>query len=96
MSIYIQSEHVTDKPQWVGIDGHHRYKVAAASLGVILAATGVFAQTPPATSGTAEDGTPDWFLQGSFPYPGGNTSVDAEGMVTILPRTGRGARPAMC
>lgn len=65
----------------------------AASLGVMLAAGGAFAQTPPPAQGPAEDGTPAWFLQGSFPDPGGNTSVDADGTVTILPRTGRGARP---
>jgi hypothetical protein len=65
-----------------------------ASLGVLLIAGAGFAQTPPPTSGPAENGTPAWFLQGSFPDPGGNTSVDAEGNVTVLPRGGRGARPA--
>jgi hypothetical protein len=65
-----------------------------ASLGVLLIAGAGFAQTPPPTSGPAETGTPAWFLQGSFPDPGGNTSVDAEGNVTVLPRGGRGARPA--
>lgn len=50
--------------------------------------------TSPPTSGPAEDGTPAWFLQGSFPDPGGNTSVDADGTVTVLPRgRGRGAAP---
>ena len=65
-----------------------------ASLGVLLIAVTGFAQTPPPTSGPAEHGTPAWFLQGSFPDPGGNTSVDADGNVTVLPRGGRGARPA--
>jgi len=54
------------------------------------------AQTPVRTSGPAENGTPAWSLQGSFPDPVGNTSVDAEGNVTVLTgggRGGRGARP---
>ncbi len=44
------------------------------------------------------DGSPAWFLQGSFPDPGGRTSVDANGVVTVLPRPegapfAAGARP---
>jgi hypothetical protein len=59
-----------------------------------LAATGFFAQTQPPTREPAEGGSPAWFLQGSFPDPGGNTVVDAEGRVTIPPRTGGGGRGA--
>ena len=66
----------------------------AVPLGVMLTAGVALAQTPPPTQGPAENGTPAWFLQGSFPDPGGNTSADADGRVTVLPRTGRGARPA--
>jgi DNA-binding beta-propeller fold protein YncE len=39
-----------------------------------------------ATSGPAIDGSPAWFLQGSFPDPTGRTVVDAAGRVTIPPR----------
>ncbi len=52
------------------------------------------AQTQPATHGPAEGGSPAWFLQGSFPDPGGNTIVDSEGHVTVPPRTAAAARPA--
>jgi len=75
------------------MNGRHGLKMAAGSLGVILISTGLFAQTEPPAEGPAEDGTPAWFLQGSFPDPGGNTSVDAVGNVTILTRTGRGGPP---
>ena len=67
---------------------------AVVALGAILTATGIFAQTQPPARGPAENGSPAWFLQGSFPDPTGNTAVDAEGRVTIPPRTGRGAQPA--
>src|SRR5262245_20563467 len=67
--------------------------IAVAALGITLTTIGAFAQTQPPTRGAAENGSPAWFLQGSFPDPGGNTIVDAEGRVTIPPRTagGRGA-----
>src|SRR4051794_17273916 len=69
-------------------------EVAAAVLGTALIATGAFAQTQPPTRGPAEGGSPAWFLQGSFPDPGGNTIVDAEGHVTIPQRNAPPARPA--
>src|SRR5438552_15793755 len=62
--------------------------IGAAAIGTILAAGGSFAQTQPATRGPSEGGSPAWFLQASFPDPGGNTIVDADGRVTIPPRTG--------
>src|SRR5881396_1480106 len=68
-------------------------RVAVAALGGILTATGALAQTQPATHGPAEGGSPAWFLQGSFPDPGGNTVVDPGGRVTIPPRTGGAATP---
>jgi sugar lactone lactonase YvrE len=50
-----------------------------------------------AWSQTAEHGgnsqSPEWSLQGSFPDPTGRTMVDADGTVTVLPRTGRGGSP---
>ena len=58
-------------------------------LGLLLVMGSVSAQTPVPTSGPAENGTPAWFLKGSFPDPTGNTSVDAEGNVTVS-RGGRG------
>src|SRR5215510_4404479 len=61
--------------------------VAVVALGAIFFATGAFAQTQPATHGPAEGGSPAWFLQGSFPDPGGNTVVDPDGHVTVPPRT---------
>jgi DNA-binding beta-propeller fold protein YncE len=72
--------------------------IAGATLGAILLVTGAFAQTVPPTKGPAVDGSPAWFLQGSFPDPGGRTSVDANGVVTVIPRPegapfAAGARP---
>src|ERR1700741_3848556 len=61
--------------------------------GVAVAAL-AFAQTQPPTHGPAEGGSPAWFLQGSFPDPGGNTIVDSEGRVTIPQRNAGAARPA--
>lgn len=78
--------------------GRIGFMLAAGSFGAILAAAAAVAQTPAPTSGPAVDGTPAWFLQGSFPDPTGNTSVDAEGNVTVLGRggggRGRGGLPA--
>jgi len=66
----------------------------AATLGVFFVVTGSFAQTQPPARGPAEGGSPAWFLQGSFPDPGGNTVVDAQGRVTVPQRGGGGARGA--
>src|SRR5205809_6498211 len=67
--------------------------IAAAAIGTMLAAGGAFAQIQPATKGPAEGGSPAWFLQGSFPDPGGNTVVDSDGHVTVPPRIGGAPRP---
>ena len=71
---------------------------ALAALGLLAGAA--TAQVP--TSGPAADGSPAWFLQGSFPDPGGRTRVDADGRVTVVPReqadgyfTSRGETPAL-
>lgn len=64
-----------------------------AAFGALLLAAGALAQTAPPTRGPAEKGSPAWFLQGSFPDPGGNTVVDSDGHVTVPPRTAA-ARPA--
>lgn len=70
-----------------------KFAGVVAALASMLNATGTFAQTQPPTRGPAEGGSPAWFLQGSFPDPGGNTVVDPDGHVTVPPRTAA-ARPA--
>ncbi|HKE82305.1 MAG TPA: hypothetical protein VKB50_01055 [Vicinamibacterales bacterium] len=67
-----------------------RWEFAAATtaLGVALSAVAGFAQSQPATQGPAVDGSPAWFLQGSFPDPTGRTIVEPGGRVTIAPRGG--------
>ena len=66
----------------------------AIALAALCAATMAFPQTQPPTRGPAEGGSPAWFLQGSFPDPGGNTIVDASGTVTVPPRNTGGAPQA--
>ncbi len=62
------------------------------ALGTIFAATSAFSQTQgPPTSGPAEDGSPAWFLQGSFPDPTEEPWSPEGGEVTVLPRTGAAA-----
>ncbi|RPI53334.1 MAG: hypothetical protein EHM55_14105 [Acidobacteria bacterium] len=58
------------------------------ALGTVLAATLAFSQSQPPTEGPAVGATPAWFLQGSFPDPTGRTIVDANGNVTVPPRSG--------
>ena len=66
----------------------------AVVLGVMLSGVATRSQSQPATAGAAVDGSPGWFLQGSFPDPTGRTIVDAEGRVTIPPR-GNGPGPSV-
>jgi hypothetical protein len=67
----------------------------AAVFGTLIGAAQSFSQSPAATEGPAADGSPAWFLQGSFPDPTGRTIVDSTGHVTIPPRSdGAGARGA--
>lgn len=65
--------------------------IIAVELGLILAATPALSQTRPPTEGPAVDGSPAWFLQGSFPDPGGRTVVDRNGHVTTVPRDEAGS-----
>src|SRR5262245_24401756 len=58
------------------MNAHHSMGLAAVVIAALVTTTSV-AQTKPPTSGPAEGGSPAWFLQGSFPDPGGNTVVDA-------------------
>ena len=62
--------------------------VGAAVTGMMLAGTLAFSQSTPPTEGPAVGGSPAWFLQGSFPDPGGRTAVDPGGTVTIPGRDG--------
>jgi hypothetical protein len=65
--------------------------IAAVALGTMLTATAAFSQTEtPPTQGPAENGSPAWYLQGSFPDPAGRTIVDPDGHVTIPARPGGG------
>ena len=61
---------------------------AVVALGVTLSAVPGLSQSQPPARGPAVDGSPAWFLQGSFPDPTGRTIVDATGQVTIPPRGG--------
>jgi NHL repeat-containing protein len=58
------------------------------ALGMILGGVVASSQSQPATQGPAVDGSPAWFLQGSFPDPTGRTIVEANGHVTVPPRSG--------
>jgi sugar lactone lactonase YvrE len=66
---------------------------AAVALAVMLSGVPAFSQFQPASQGPAVDGSPAWFLQGSFPDPTGRTIVDSNGHVTVPPR-GAGPGPA--
>ena len=67
--------------------------IISATLAVMLSVAPALTQSTQSTQGPAVDGSPAWFLQGSFPDPTGRTIVDASGHVTIPPR-GSGAAPA--
>ena len=56
------------------------------ALGVIMTGTLTLSQSPVPSEGPAVGETPAWFLQGSFPDPGGRTIVDSRGLVTVPPR----------
>jgi hypothetical protein len=75
------------------MNARHFSGIGAACLVAAAVAT-AGAQTQPATHGLPESGSPAWFLKGSFPDPGGNTFVDSEGRVTVLPRTNAATPPA--
>ncbi len=74
--------------------------IAAVALGMLFSAISAFPQTEtPATSGPAEDGSPAWFLQKSYPDLAGRTLVAPDGHVTVPPRPAtehRGAPLAAC
>jgi len=62
--------------------------LVTVALGVVLSGASALSQSQPPTQGPAVDGSPAWFLQGSFPDPTGRTIVDAGGHVTVPPRGG--------
>jgi NHL repeat len=68
--------------------GRHFAGLAAVALGIALGGTLAFSQTKPPTEGPAVGETPAWFLQGSFPDPGGRTIVEPGGKVTVPARAG--------
>src|SRR5688572_22484326 len=74
-----------------------RTLATGAAVVIVVVVSGfsrtVLTQSQPATRGPAVDGSPEWFLQGSFPDPTGRTIVDAGGRVTVPPRGG-GPGPA--
>jgi hypothetical protein len=74
---------VTKAPQGRAVAG-----AAFAALGMVVTATLAFSQSQPPTQGPAVGSTPAWFLQGSFPDPGGRTVVEPGGKVTIPTREG--------
>ncbi len=55
-------------------------------LAAMLSRVSMLSQTQPPAKGTSLDGSPAWFLQGSFPDPTGRTFVDTSGRVTVPPR----------
>jgi len=62
------------------------------ALGVVSTAVPLVSQSQQLAQGPADDGSPAWFVQGSFPDPTGRTIVDRDGHVTV-PARGTGAAP---
>jgi len=60
-----------------------QHRVVAGAIGILLSGTIGLSQSLPPTKGPAVDGSPAWFLQGSFPDPGGRTIVEPGGRVTV-------------
>ena len=69
-----------------------RHVVLFASAVTLALGASLGSQTQPPTSGQAANGSPAWFLQGSFPDPTGRTIVDEKGNVTVPPREGGAGR----
>ena len=63
--------------------GRNLAGVAVLALGMIFTGKVAFSQSQPPAQGPAVGGTPAWFLQESFPDPGGRTVVEPGGRVTI-------------
>ena len=69
-------------------------KLYLAGLALGLMTTTVLAQADRLViqSEPAQGGTPAWKLTSSFPDPGGNTLVEADGTVNVIPREQRVSR----
>jgi len=91
--------------------GRHFARLGMVALCLLRGGTAGFSQSQPLTHGPAVGGEPAWFLQGSFPDPGGRTVVEPGGRVTIrdagglasgggrgaaLPAAARPAAPPAC
>ena len=63
--------------------GRHLARVTIVALCFLRGGTAGLSQSQPLTHGPAVGGEPAWFLQGSFPDPGGRTVVEPGGRVTI-------------
>ena len=74
--------------QEVTMKRRHAAAGAALALGVILGGAVGDSQSQAPAQGPGVDGSPAWFLQGSFPDPTGRTIVDSAGRVTVPPRGG--------
>lgn len=72
--------------------GRNLAATLAAAIGVSWISTTALARqyTVPPTQGPAENGSPAWYLRGSYPDPTGWTYVSKDGTVTIIPREERG------
>ena len=71
-----------------------RAAMPAVAVGVMLSGVSALSQSQPPTQGAASEGSPAWFLLGSFPDPTGRTIVDAAGNVTVPPRGGGSGAPS--
>src|SRR5688572_10988697 len=79
---------ISERMQEVEMKSRNFAGVAAVAFGITCAATLAFSQSRPPTEGPAVGDSPAWFLQGSFPDPGGRTIVEPGGRVTVPPRGG--------
>ena len=70
------------------------FRVVGLAVCIVLGGTLGISESQPPTQGPAVGETPAWFLQGSFPDPGGRTIVDPNGHVTVPPRSGGDGRGA--
>jgi hypothetical protein len=70
----------------------NRTILAGAALAVAFTTNFAAGQTQPPTSGPAQNGSPAWYLQGTFPDPTGWTMVKPGGQVEVIPREQRTPR----
>ena len=68
------------------MNGRLRIAMTTLALTATIGGSQGLSQSQPPTRGPAANGSPAWFLQGSYPDPGGRTLVEPGGRVTIPPR----------